>query len=200
LGNLSISCNAINVSTPLLPTKITIRVGPFVVAECDPPSIFPVFECSFDLQTYFPLLSRTVSCTAEDAEGRCRFKTATITLLEGVLIISYNLYMNVKELFYIWYKISDTIEHELETLDSISWPNIIHLQFQIVEEYECLLRLWCCLWLYPHRASGNVCLTAAGIKLVTFSSIPTAVKKLFSLPGADTLRDNITNTFPHMSA
>jgi hypothetical protein len=91
LGNLSIFCNAINVSTPLLPVKITIRVGSFEIAACDAPGIDPVFQCSFNLQTYFPLLSRTVSCTAEDAEGRCRFKTANITLLQGLLTSSCNI-------------------------------------------------------------------------------------------------------------
>ena len=68
------------------PTRIIIHIGSEEVKECKNGGL-PVNECFYYLGSFFPALSRTISCTAVNDLGECRFKTSEIQLLSGLSMI-----------------------------------------------------------------------------------------------------------------
>ena len=96
LSEISVICdadvprfpNVSNTSALLPPVRISIRVGIYEVKMCpsnvvDPiDSAPPVFQCIYNLTSFFPGIPRRISCTAFNAQGGCRFKTDNVTLLE----------------------------------------------------------------------------------------------------------------------
>ena len=88
LSPLSVSCDAdvaqvpfeSKKSPPQPPTTIMIHIGPYMVKDCDNGG-FPINKCVYNLETFFPGLPRTITCTAQNNIGECRFKTAVIEFL-----------------------------------------------------------------------------------------------------------------------
>ena len=88
LSPLSVSCDAdvaqvpfeSQESPPQPPTTIMIHIGPYMVKDCDNGG-FPINKCVYNLETFFPGLPRTITCTAGNNIGECRFKTAVIEFL-----------------------------------------------------------------------------------------------------------------------
>ena len=77
---VTIDCKAgasSNASLP--PVEITIRVGIYTVKICGDGTT-PVYECVYNLRSFFPGLPRRISCAAENANGDCRYKDANVTL------------------------------------------------------------------------------------------------------------------------
>jgi hypothetical protein len=66
---------------PQPPVRILIYVGIYRVKECEDGGVNPVFQCIYNLTSFFPGLPRRFSCTAFNANGQCRFKSANITIL-----------------------------------------------------------------------------------------------------------------------
>ncbi len=95
LSNISIICDAdaprrFPFASPFLqPVKISMYIGTYKVKECSVGGLTPVKRCVYDLPNFFPILPRTLSCTAENAFQLCRFKTSNITFLQGWLISYY---------------------------------------------------------------------------------------------------------------
>ena len=64
-----------------VPAKIEIFIGEYPVEEC-----LETSRCVYNLETYFPILSRNISCNITDADGGCRFKVSNLE--EGKLMRS----------------------------------------------------------------------------------------------------------------
>ena len=97
---LGIICDADvapNPSNPLTnppepPVRIMIHIGIYKVKECTNGGN-PVNQCEYNFGSFFPGIPRLVSCTAEDKNGGCRFRTAQLTISPptgGMLIIVIN--------------------------------------------------------------------------------------------------------------
>ena len=90
-SGISIVCDAdvprfpsvANTSNPQLPVRIDIYIGIYKVKSCpvNGISLTPVNQCVYNLASFYPTIPRRISCTASNAEGGCRFKTADAKLL-----------------------------------------------------------------------------------------------------------------------
>lgn len=88
LSPISVSCDAdvamvpfeTPKSPPQPPTTIMMHIGIYMVKVCDNGG-FPINKCVYNLESFFPELPRTISCTAVNNIGECRFKTAVIEFL-----------------------------------------------------------------------------------------------------------------------
>jgi hypothetical protein len=75
LRPLTAICDASNLQDPV---SITIYLGDFPVKQCS----LSDSECVYILETFFPFLASTVTCTATNSEGVCRFNVANNAVLE----------------------------------------------------------------------------------------------------------------------
>ena len=88
LKRITVICDAAAPAgaSSLPPTQIQIYFGIYVVKTCGNGNS-PIYQCVYSLNSFFPMLARIVSCTAENAAGQCRLNVANVTLVKGWLII-----------------------------------------------------------------------------------------------------------------